>query len=92
MFADYIPSTDATIVTRILEAGGTIIGKTQCEKLCYSGGSHTSYPHPVRNPHNPLHHAAGSSSGSGAAVASGSCDVAIGGDQGLFINYPIHYS
>eukprot|EP01084_Bolivina_argentea_P048563 89461_1 len=88
IFQNYIPSTDATIVTRILQAGGTIIGKTQCEKLCYSGGSHTSFPHSVKNPHNPLHHAGGSSSGSGAAVACGSCDIAIGGDQGGSIRLP----
>eukprot|EP00485_Elphidium_margaritaceum_P007730 CAMPEP_0202700638 /NCGR_PEP_ID=MMETSP1385-20130828/13820_1 /ASSEMBLY_ACC=CAM_ASM_000861 /TAXON_ID=933848 /ORGANISM="Elphidium margaritaceum" /LENGTH=559 /DNA_ID=CAMNT_0049357871 /DNA_START=8 /DNA_END=1687 /DNA_ORIENTATION=- len=84
----YIANTDATVVTRILEAGGTIIGKTQCENLCYSGGSHTSHPVPVRNPHNPLHHAGGSSSGSGAAVACGACDIAIGGDQGGSIRLP----
>lgn len=92
MFKDFIPSTDATVVTRILDAGGTIIGKTQCEKLCYSGGSHTSYPHPVRNPHNPLHHTGGSSSGSGAAVAAGSCDIAIGGDQGGSVRLPSSWS
>src|SRR6266702_4804062 len=34
----YIPDTDASIVTRILDAGGTIIGKTHCEYFCFSGG------------------------------------------------------
>ena len=37
----YVPDTDATIVTRILDAGGTILGKTHCEYFCFSGGSHT---------------------------------------------------
>ena len=37
----YMPDTDATIVTRILDAGGTIVGKTHCEYFCFSGGSHT---------------------------------------------------
>ena len=38
----YVPDVDATIVTRILDAGGTIAGKVHCEYFCFSGGSHTS--------------------------------------------------
>src|SRR6266704_3316926 len=38
----YTPEFDATIVTRILAAGGEIVGKDVCEHLCFSGGSHTS--------------------------------------------------
>jgi amidase len=38
----YVPDVDATIVTRILDAGGTIVGKVHCEYFCFSGGSHTS--------------------------------------------------
>ena len=37
----YVPEIDATVVTRILEAGGTIAGKAACEDLCFSGASHT---------------------------------------------------
>ena len=42
----YVPEIDATIVTRILDAGGTIAGKAVCEYFCLSGGSHTSAPAP----------------------------------------------
>ena len=38
----FIPRRDATVVTRVLDAGGTITGKSVCEDLCFSGGSHTS--------------------------------------------------
>jgi amidase len=38
----YVPDIDATIVTRILDAAGTIVGKAHCEYFCFSGGSHTS--------------------------------------------------
>ncbi|MEM9765411.1 MAG: ATP-binding cassette domain-containing protein, partial [Pseudomonadota bacterium] len=38
----YTPDLDATIVTRILEAGGTIKGKVHCEHFCLSSGSHTN--------------------------------------------------
>ena len=48
----YTPDTDATIVTRILDAGGTIIGKTHCEYFCaLSGGKpHQNATGPVHNP------------------------------------------
>ena len=84
----YVPEIDATIVTRILEAGGTILGKAVCENLCLSGGSHTSATGPVRNPYDPARTAGGSSSGSAALVAAGEVDLAIGGDQGGSIRIP----
>jgi amidase len=84
----YVPPVDATIVTRILDAGGTIVGKAVCESFCLSGGSHTSETGPVRNPHDPSRHAGGSSSGSAALVAAGEVDLAIGGDQGGSIRVP----
>ena len=49
----YVPEFDATIVTRILDAGGEIVGKAVCEHLCFSGSSFTSDSGPVRNPHDP---------------------------------------
>ncbi|MBM3585190.1 MAG: amidase [Alphaproteobacteria bacterium] len=84
----YVPEEDATVVTRILDAGGTIVGKTVCEDLCFSGGSHTSKPMPVKNPRKPTHSAGGSSSGSGAVVAAGEVPMALGGDQGGSIRMP----
>jgi Asp-tRNA(Asn)/Glu-tRNA(Gln) amidotransferase A subunit family amidase len=82
------PEVDATVVTRILDAGGTIVGKTVCEYFCLSGGSHTSAPAPVHNPHRMGHSAGGSSSGSGAVVAAGEVPMALGGDQGGSIRMP----
>src|SRR6266446_372098 len=38
----FVADIDATVVTRILDAAGTILGKSVCESLCFSGGSHTS--------------------------------------------------
>jgi amidase len=78
----YVPDVDATVVTRILDAGGTILGKSHCEYFCFSGGSHTGALGPVSNPRRPGYSAGGSSSGSAALVASGEVDMAIGGDQG----------
>ncbi|PYM05287.1 MAG: Asp-tRNA(Asn)/Glu-tRNA(Gln) amidotransferase GatCAB subunit A [Candidatus Rokuibacteriota bacterium] len=84
----YVPDVDATIVTRILDAGGEIVGKAVCEHLCFSGGSHTSDTGPVLNPHDPKRSAGGSSSGSAALVVAGECDMAMGGDQGGSIRIP----
>src|SRR5207249_366697 len=84
----FIPDIDATLVTRILDAGGEIVGKAMCENMCFSGGSHTSYPWPVRNPHTREYMASGSSSGSAALVANGDCEMAIGADQGGSIREP----
>src|SRR5438874_8560623 len=88
----YVPEFDATIVTRILDAGGEIVGKAVCEHLCFSGGSHPSDNGPVLNPHNHRRSAGGSSSGSAALVVTGECDMAIGGDQGGSIRIPSCWS
>jgi amidase len=84
----YVPDVDATVATRILDAGGTIVGKTVCEYFCFSGGSHTSAGGPVHNPHRTGYSAGGSSSGSAAVVASGEVPMALGGDQGGSIRIP----
>src|ERR671910_2980199 len=78
----YVPEADATIVTRILDAGGEICGKAVCEALCFSGGSHTSDTSPVLNPHDHTRSAGGSSRGSAALVADGGGEMAVGGGPG----------
>jgi len=87
----YTPDIDATIVTRILDAGGTIVGKAHCEYYCFSGGSHTNAAGPVHNPHKHGYSAGGSSSGSAALLVAGEVDMAIGGDQGGSIRMPSAY-
>ncbi|MTE01468.1 amidase [Paracoccus sp. YIM 132242] len=87
----YVPNVDATVVTRLLDAGATILGKAHCECFCLSGGSHTGAKGPVRNPHDPSRSAGGSSSGSGVLVATGAVDMAIGGDQGGSIRIPASF-
>jgi len=84
----YVPNIDATIVTRLLDAGATILGKSTCEQFCLSAGSHSSDPAAVHNPHKYGYSAGGSSSGSAALVSKGEVDLAIGGDQGGSIRIP----
>ena len=87
----YVPDVDATIVERILDAGGEIAGKSVCEYYCVSGGSHTSSTGPVQNPRKPGYTTGGSSSGSAALVAAGDVDMAIGGDQAGSIRIPASF-
>ena len=87
----YVPDVDATVVTRILDAGGTIAGKVHCEYFCFSGGSHTGAAGPVHNPHRMGYSAGGSSSGSAVVVAAGEVDMALGGDQGGSIRIPASF-
>jgi amidase len=88
----FVPTRDATIVSRLLAAGATISGKAVCEDLCFSGGSHTSRTGPVRNPWDLERSAGGSSSGSAALVAAGAVDLSTGGDQGGSVRIPSAYS
>src|ERR1700736_6093851 len=88
----YVPDFDATIVTRMLDAGAEIAGKVHCESFCMSGGSHTNATGPVHNPHKMGYSAGGSSSGSAVVVALGEADMAIGGDQGGSIRIPSSFS
>ena len=87
----YIPDIDATVVQRVLDAGGTILGKAHCEYFCLSGGSHTNATGPVHNPHKMGYSAGGSSSGSAVLVSRGEADMALGGDQGGSIRIPASF-
>src|SRR2546422_620171 len=86
----FIPDFDATVVTRVLQAGGTIIGKHVMNGLSGgfgTGGGIGDYGRPL-NPHHHEHVTGGSSSGSAAAVAAGEVDISFGGDQGGSIRIP----
>ncbi|KAI1204606.1 amidase signature enzyme [Annulohypoxylon truncatum] len=85
---DWTPEIDATIVTRALDAGAVIVGKAACENACMEGMSGTSVTGQVHNPYAKGYSAGGSSSGSGRLVATGSVDLAFGGDQGGSIRIP----
>lgn len=84
----FIPQIDATVVSRLLDAGATITGKVNMEAMAFSGTGDTSDFGPVTNPHDDDYLAGGSSSGSGAAPALGEVDIAIGGDQAGSIRIP----
>ena len=82
LLADYMPSNDAVVVERLLDAGAVIVGKLNMDDFGFAGTSETSAFGCIRNPHNPAFSAGGSSGGCGAAVANGDVDIAIAVDQG----------
>ena len=88
----YVPEFDAPVITRLLDAGAEIIGKSVCEYFSFSGGAATSTSGPVHNPRAWGHTPGGSSTGSGALVALGEVDMATGGDQAGSIRIPASLS
>jgi amidase len=88
----FVPDIDATVVTRILDAGGTIVGKAANTYLCFDGGSHTTATGMVENPRKEGYSAGGSSAGSAVVIVTGEADMALGGDQGGSIRMPSAWS
>src|SRR4051795_2737626 len=89
----YVPREDATVVTRLLDAGAEIVGKTAVPAFCFDGGGLTGYPDPQPvNPHDPAYLAGSSSNGSAVVLVPGEADLALGGDQGGSIRLPASWS
>jgi amidase len=88
---DYVPQEDATVVSRLRNAGAIILGKTNLAKLASDWqGINDIFPR-VNNPWNLNYTAGGSSSGSAAAVAAGLSALDIGDDFGGSIRQPSHF-
>ncbi len=90
--ATHEPATHTSpLVTRLLEAGADMIGKTICDEFFYSFiGDNAHYGTPT-NTKAPGRMPGGSSSGSAAAVAAGLCDFALGTDTAGSIRMPASY-
>jgi len=85
---DWIPDYDAPVVSRMAEAGGVLLGKTNTPELGWKGDSGNRVFGPT---HNPWRHgltAGGSSGGAGAAVAAGLGPLAQGSDGAGSIRIP----
>lgn len=78
----YVPTIDATVVERMLDAGATLIGTLNMDDHGCSGYGETSIFGPPQNPQMPSRTCGGSSGGAGSALASGAIDFALGTDAG----------
>src|ERR1044071_5999394 len=79
---DNVPDTDAACAEKLAAAGTVLIGKTTTHEFADGGPSFDLPKPPARNPWNTDHFTAGSSSGTGAAVAAGLILGGIGTDTG----------
>lgn len=85
---NYKAGYDATVIEKIRKEDGIILGMTNMDEFACGSSGETSAFGATRNPHNLELIPGGSSSGSGASVAAGFCDLALGSDTGGSIRNP----
>ena len=86
--ADFVPEENGAVVAKLFDAGAYCIGKLNMPEFAFSPLSFNHHYGPARNPWDPERTTGGSSSGSGAAVASGGAPFALGTDAGGSVRIP----
>ncbi|HET6929450.1 MAG TPA: amidase [Candidatus Acidoferrum sp.] len=88
---DYIPSSNATLVTRLEDAGAVLVGNTNTPEFLMAYETDNRLSGKTSNPWNPDYSAGGSSGGEAAAIASGCSMGGVGSDGGGSIRTPAHF-
>ncbi|MEK7219649.1 MAG: amidase, partial [candidate division NC10 bacterium] len=88
ILADWVPDTDATVTTRLAEAGAILLGKLNMHEFAYGPTGVNPHYGTSRNPWDCQRMPGGSSSGSAVAVAAGLCAGALGTDTGGSVRIP----
>ncbi|MDA1097346.1 MAG: amidase [Proteobacteria bacterium] len=87
-FKDVVPNQDAFVVQRLRAAGAVIVGKAAMHELAFGIRSYNPVSGQCRNPWDQSRIPGGSSGGSGAAVAAGMAQAALGSDTGGSVRLP----
>jgi aspartyl-tRNA(Asn)/glutamyl-tRNA(Gln) amidotransferase subunit A len=88
---DAIATSDAAVVKRLRDAGAVILGQVNMHEAALGATTDNEAYGDTQNPHRIGHTPGGSSGGSGAAVAAGLCDVALGTDTLGSVRIPAAY-
>ena len=89
--ADYVPDSDATVVSRLRNAGAVVIGKTNLPELSLAGEADNLVYGRTVNPYRHDRVTGGSSGGEGAAIAAGMSPLGMGSDVGGSVRLPAHF-
>jgi len=88
LYADFVPSFDAAVVSALKRAGGVMVFKTNTHELASGATTTSSIFGPTRNPHDPSRISGGSSGGSAAAVGANIVELAVGTDTAGSVRIP----
>jgi len=83
-----LPQEDATVVSKLKEAGAIVVGKLQMHEFALGATSINPHDGPARNPWDTERITGGSSGGSASSVAAGQCMASLGTDTGGSIRIP----